>query len=152
MALLSRLAVCGLILLQPLAAADDVRLPCDQQFFTTGGSMPIRAQRELGPLLSNDSSILGPNDSRWQNATERYQNYAPPHILLVVQPGLESDIPTIVHVATALVKARSSVVNAVIKLLKRKRSATPILIVSTFLSSIADMLELRLWGSFPASR
>ena len=146
MAPLSSLAVCGLILLQPLAAADDVRFPDAQHVFTTRGSTPIRAQRELGPLLSNDSSIFGPNDSRWPNATERY------HIPLVVQPGLESDIPTIVHVATTLVKAISSVVDAVIKLLKRRRSATPILIVSTFLSSIADMLELRLWGSFPVSR
>ena len=100
MAPLSSLAVCGLILLQPLAAADDVRFPDTQHVFTTQGSTNIRAQRELGPLLSNDSSIFGPNDSRWPNATEKYQNYAPPPILLVVQPGLESDIPTTVHVAS----------------------------------------------------
>ena len=100
MALLSSLAVCGLILLQPLAAADDVCFPDTQHVFTTRGSTPIRAQHELGRLLSNDSSIFGPNDSRWPNATERYQNSAPPHILLVVQPGLETDIPTTVHVAS----------------------------------------------------
>ena len=104
MAPLSSLAVCGLILLQSLAAANAIQFPDTQHGFTTRRLTPVQAQLELGPLLSNNSSIFGPNDSRWPNATERYQNYAPPHIQLVVQPGLESDIPTIVRVVTSLLK------------------------------------------------
>lgn len=104
MALLFRLEVCGLALLQPLAAACDTRFLDTQHGLTTPDLTSVQAQLQLGPLLSNTSNIFGPTDPRWPNATERYQNYAPPHIQLVVQPGLESDIPTIVRVTMSLVK------------------------------------------------
>lgn len=104
MALLSRLAVCGLTLLQPLAAACGTRFPDTQRVFTSRDWTLVQVQLELGPLLSNTSRILGPTDYRWPNVTERYQNYAPPHIQLVVKPGVESDISIIVCVTTTLVK------------------------------------------------
>ena len=101
---LCRLAVYGLALLQPLTAAYDICFPDTQLVYTPRGLTPLQAQLELGPLLSNTSSIFGPTDPRWANATTRYQNYARPYLQLVVQPGLESDIPTIVRVTMSLVK------------------------------------------------
>ncbi|KAJ5609930.1 FAD-binding domain-containing protein [Penicillium herquei] len=58
-----------------------------------------QVQKELGSLVSLSTSIFGPEDSRWSNATERYQDYALPSIQLVVQPGEETDISTIVQYA-----------------------------------------------------
>ncbi|PYH77480.1 FAD binding domain-containing protein [Aspergillus uvarum CBS 121591] len=55
-----------------------------------------QVSRELGALVSNTTAIFGPSDPRWENATERYTTFAPPTIELVVQPGLESDIPIII--------------------------------------------------------
>ena len=92
----SRLAACGLALLQSLVAACGLLYPNGQCSFTRRDLTPEQAQRELGPLLSNTSSIFGPSDPRWLDATERYQLYAVPDIQMVVQPRLESDIPTIV--------------------------------------------------------
>lgn len=51
---------------------------------------------ELGPLLSAPSSIFGADDSRWTNATIRFQGLVRPDIQLVIQPGQESDVATIV--------------------------------------------------------
>ncbi|KAJ2999372.1 hypothetical protein NUW58_g8 [Xylaria curta] len=56
---------------------------------------------ELGPQLSQRSVIIGPNDASWANVTSRYQAYNQPHILLVIQPGREEDIPTIVKYANS---------------------------------------------------
>lgn len=100
MAPLSRVAVCGVALLQPLVAACEIQFPDTQHAFTPRALMPVQAELELGPLLSNTSTIFGPTDPRWLNATERYQNYARPHVQLVVQPGHESDIQKIVRVTT----------------------------------------------------
>ncbi|CAJ2508335.1 Uu.00g133610.m01.CDS01 [Anthostomella pinea] len=54
---------------------------------------------ELGPQLSSTSNIFGPDDARWTNATERFQALVRPDVQLVVQPGQESDVPTIVQYA-----------------------------------------------------
>ncbi|OTA57985.1 Glucooligosaccharide oxidase [Hypoxylon sp. EC38] len=54
---------------------------------------------ELGPLLSSASSIFGPDDSRWTNATIRFQELVRPDIQLVIQPGQERDVSIIVQYA-----------------------------------------------------
>lgn len=55
-----------------------------------------RIASELGPQLSNSSSIFGSQDPRWTDATERFQALVRPNIQLVVQPGEERDVATIV--------------------------------------------------------
>lgn len=85
----SRIAFCGLFaLLQPLVLAGGYYYK----------SLALSPRHELESLLSNTSSIFGRSDPRWENATERYQDYAPPQVQLVVQPGVESDIPKIVSI------------------------------------------------------
>ncbi|KAJ5689703.1 FAD-binding domain-containing protein [Penicillium macrosclerotiorum] len=81
-------------ILQPLVAAS-----LQSQYVFAQALTAAQVQRELGPLLSSITAIFGPSDPRWSNETERYRNYAPPHIQLVVQPGRESDIPIIVQYA-----------------------------------------------------
>ena len=53
-------------------------------------------QRQLGPSLSPQAVIYAQNDPRFENATMRWQVYNPPSISVVVQPGIEADIPHIV--------------------------------------------------------
>lgn len=62
-------------------------------------SLHIRSSNisaELGPLLSNGSSIFTQDDPRFANATDRYQAYKPPQFSVVVEPATEKDIATIV--------------------------------------------------------
>ncbi|KAI1350304.1 Glucooligosaccharide oxidase [Xylaria sp. FL0043] len=54
---------------------------------------------ELGPQLSNSSSIFGSHDPRWTDATLRFQALTKPNIQLVVQPAEEHDVSTIVKYA-----------------------------------------------------
>ncbi|KAL6231792.1 hypothetical protein BDW75DRAFT_233317 [Aspergillus navahoensis] len=53
-------------------------------------------QRELGDILSPESVIFGADDARYENATEPWNTVATPHIQLVIQPGEEGDVSTIV--------------------------------------------------------
>lgn len=99
----SRLAVFGLAV-QPLAFASEKNQSILSGPFGYSEQIPIvwnystlpRIQTELGPSLSNVSSIFGPDDSRWEATTERYSTLGLPDIQVVVQPALESEISTIV--------------------------------------------------------
>lgn len=53
-------------------------------------------QQELGGQISNTSAIFGPDDSRYTNATTRWNTFAVPQVQVVVEPGQESDVSTIV--------------------------------------------------------
>jgi hypothetical protein len=95
-----RLSVWGATLLFPLAG-HTMHIPTPLELnhpahFTRRQLNPDYAQQELGPQLSSSTTIFGPTDDAWANATERYSTYAPPKIQLVVIPGEESDISTIV--------------------------------------------------------
>lgn len=57
---------------------------------------PATISTQLGPKLSANSSIFAQNDTRWFNATERWQAYHQPDFLVVVEPAKESDISIIV--------------------------------------------------------
>lgn len=63
---------------------------------TRANLSPLQVSRELGPLISNASSVFGPSDSRWANATARYQQYAAPKFTVAVQVARESDVAVIV--------------------------------------------------------
>ncbi|KAL4763198.1 FAD-binding oxidoreductase [Aspergillus foveolatus] len=52
--------------------------------------------RELNDILSPGSVIFGVDDARYVNATEPWNTVATPHIQLVIQPGEEADVSTIV--------------------------------------------------------
>ena len=54
-------------------------------------------QRELNNILSPKSVIFGVDDARYVNATEPWNTVATPHIQLVIQPGEEADVSTIVR-------------------------------------------------------
>ncbi|KAI1393510.1 uncharacterized protein F4822DRAFT_423980 [Hypoxylon trugodes] len=92
----SRLLALGLLLLQPFVASFGVPHYFQSEPLTRRDLSPAKVQTELGALISKNSTIFGPTDPRFPNATERYNTAAPPHIEVVVIPGLESDIPTIV--------------------------------------------------------
>ncbi|KAF9871850.1 hypothetical protein CkaCkLH20_10784 [Colletotrichum karsti] len=55
-----------------------------------------RVRRELGSRVSKATTIFGPEDSRYEIATSRYSTFAPPNVQVVVVPGKESDVSTIV--------------------------------------------------------
>lgn len=60
-----------------------------------------QVQRELGRHLSATTSIFGPLDDRYTNATERWNTFAVPHIQVVIEPGQERDVSIIVSRASA---------------------------------------------------
>ncbi|KAL4938555.1 hypothetical protein BDV06DRAFT_225881 [Aspergillus oleicola] len=62
---------------------------------------PSQVGPALGSRLSDSSSIFGPTDPRFDATVERYDAYSAPQIRLVVQPGTEDDVATIVHYANA---------------------------------------------------
>ncbi|KAL4809572.1 hypothetical protein BDV18DRAFT_157323 [Aspergillus unguis] len=57
--------------------------------------------QDLRHLISPHSAIFGPDDNRWENATERYTTSSVPDIQLVVRPALEGDVPIIVKYCNA---------------------------------------------------
>ncbi|KIA75511.1 hypothetical protein HK57_00010 [Aspergillus ustus] len=75
--------------------------PCpDGLCLTTRASItPQQVGLELGPLLSPGSSVFGPSDPRWANATARYQEYAAPDFTVAVQVAHESDVAVVVKYA-----------------------------------------------------
>ena len=81
------------------------------QYFAAGSRIPghfrphpttpiglntTEVRRELGCRVSNTTAIFGPSDSRFDVATSRWDIYAPPQIQVVIEPGQESDVSTIV--------------------------------------------------------
>jgi hypothetical protein len=57
---------------------------------------PAQVAQELGPLLSEDASIFGPEDVRWDEADANWNEYGAPHFTVVVVAGHEADVPIIV--------------------------------------------------------
>lgn len=53
-------------------------------------------QRELGYQVSSTTAIFGPSDGRFDIATSRWTIYGKPQIQVVIEPGQESDVSTIV--------------------------------------------------------
>ncbi|KAL4767675.1 hypothetical protein BDW60DRAFT_211750 [Aspergillus nidulans var. acristatus] len=88
--------VYSLALVRPQAvastAADNPDLiPRQHQQLSTA-----QIQRELDGILSPGSVIFGVDDARYVNTTEPWNTIATPHIQLVIQPGEEADVSTIV--------------------------------------------------------
>jgi len=58
---------------------------------------PNQVAQELGPLLSKEASIFGPDDNRWDGVNVNWNEYGAPHFTVVVEAGQESDIAIIVQ-------------------------------------------------------
>lgn len=94
---LSFLAASIFAVLRAAAPAAAVTSCPDGLCLTTRATItPAQIGKELGPQLSKKAQIFGPSDARWENATERFQTFMPPTIQVVVEPGVEDDIPKIV--------------------------------------------------------
>jgi hypothetical protein len=94
--------VYSLALVRPQAvastAADNPDLiPRQHQQLSTA-----QIQRELDGILSPGSVIFGVDDARYVNTTEPWNTIATPHIQLVIQPGEEADVSTIVRLFSPL--------------------------------------------------
>ncbi|KAK2038886.1 FAD-binding domain-containing protein [Colletotrichum somersetense] len=87
-------AVLGLAVFQSLAASIPnyfERYPTTRTQLDTN-----QIQAELGKLVSKETAIFGPDDDRYDNATSRWNTFAVPQIKVVISPGQESDVSTIV--------------------------------------------------------
>ncbi|KAK3356007.1 hypothetical protein B0H65DRAFT_65379 [Neurospora tetraspora] len=98
---LHRFAVSSALLLQSLACASPE--PCLNGLchFTRNKLASRTVASELGPQLSANSNVYGPDDTQFGNCTSRYDPFFTPKIQMVVQPDSEDDIPKIVQYANA---------------------------------------------------
>ncbi|KAK6210534.1 hypothetical protein LQW54_006142 [Pestalotiopsis sp. IQ-011] len=86
----------GLVFGAPMASDSTTRGPLQKYPFTRRDLSVLTLHQELGPLLSNISTILGPDSPEWTNATTRFNIYSRPDVQAVVVPGKESDVAKIV--------------------------------------------------------
>ena len=87
---------CSLAICQTLAAGATIPRYFQTAPITRRDLSTAQVQRELGRQVSNTTAIYGPEDSRFENATERWNIAAVPKIQVVIEPGQESDVATIV--------------------------------------------------------
>jgi len=69
--------------------------------------IPVRlssaqVQRELGSRLSNTTSIIGPTTPNFVDAIARWSDYGRPKVQVVIEPGDEADVATIVSALPTL--------------------------------------------------
>ncbi|KAK6081581.1 FAD binding domain-containing protein [Seiridium cupressi] len=95
---LVQLSALILAFLQPLVAGLAVPHYFQPARFTRRDLSVAQVQQELGATVSNGSTIFGPEDPRFPNATERYSTHDIPDIEVVVVPATEADIPIIYRV------------------------------------------------------
>ncbi|KAI2639150.1 FAD-binding domain-containing protein [Hypomontagnella submonticulosa] len=99
MSLLSRTLLSGcalLALFQTFASAAAVPRYFQRHPMTRRDLSVQKVEQELSVILSNGTTMYGPQDTKWEDLIERYNTFALPDIQIVVQPGQESDISKIV--------------------------------------------------------
>jgi hypothetical protein len=89
---------CSLAIFQTLGAGSTIPRYFQTAPVTRYYLLPSQVEQELGPQLSNTTTIFGPGDSRFDNATVRWDVVAMPRVQVVIEPGQESDIPIIVSI------------------------------------------------------
>lgn len=91
-------AVCSLMLFQTLVIGAPASRPDYLQPFPSSprNLTANEVMRELGGRLSSETTIFGPSNTAYRNATERWNTLEIPNIEVVVQVGQESDIAKIV--------------------------------------------------------
>lgn len=88
--------VFSLAVFQCLAAGANIHTYFERSLTTRQRLDTKQVRAELGRRVSKETSIFGPDDQRYNDATSRWNNYAVPQIHVVVSPGRESDVSTIV--------------------------------------------------------
>ncbi|KFY07455.1 hypothetical protein V492_07117 [Pseudogymnoascus sp. VKM F-4246] len=88
--------VYSLSVLQPFAASARIPRLFRPDTTTPNNLNTTEVQRELGHQVSSTTAIFGPSDSRFDIATSRWTTYGKPQIQVVIEPGQESDVSTIV--------------------------------------------------------
>lgn len=96
---------------------------------------PQQVAKELGPLLSTQASIFGPNDTQWDAANINWDEYGAPNFNVVVQAGQEDDVPIIV---SELCRPSSITSAADVLIQIKPRSNMPIAMASTSMLGIED--------------
>ena len=84
-------------LLWSLAAGASIPRYFERQLTTRRNLTSTQVQRELGGQVSNATLIFGPDDSRFNNVTSRWTDFSKPHIQVVIEPGIETDVAKIVR-------------------------------------------------------
>ena len=87
---------CSLAVVQALVAGSTIPRYFQNLPVTRRDLSSPQIQQELGRQLSKTTTIFGPSDSRFDNATVRWNIVAVPKIQVVIEPGQESDVSTIV--------------------------------------------------------
>lgn len=90
------LQILNIALLSACASASPTSCPDGLCLMTRANISPAQVAQELGPLLSSEASIFGPNDTRFAEANENWTDFGRPTFTVVVEAGRESDISTIV--------------------------------------------------------
>lgn len=88
---------CFFGILWTLAAGASIPRYFEKHGITRRDLTSAQVQRELGGLVSNTTLIFGPTDPRFDAVTSRWTDFSKPHIQVVIEPGRESDVPTIVR-------------------------------------------------------
>lgn len=88
--------LCSLAIFQTLVAGTTIPRYFQTAPITRRDLSTTQVQRELGRRVSNTTVIFGPADGRYENATVRWNLVAVPRVQVVIEPGQESDISTIV--------------------------------------------------------
>lgn len=84
------------LLFSTLAHAAAIPTYFHQSAFTRRSLSAEEVRQELGSQVSNSTLIYGPDDPRYANATARWNDFAVPQIQVVIVPGAEDDVSTIV--------------------------------------------------------
>lgn len=104
MHIIAYLVTLGLVLISdvalaiPLVSSHAVPRSFQKHRFSRRDLDVFTIQQELGPLLFNSSSIFGPDSCKWAAATKRFNVFSRPNVEVVVVPGIEADVSTIVSV------------------------------------------------------
>jgi hypothetical protein len=93
----------SLAILQTLVAGTVIPRYFQAAPVTRRNLLTTLVQQELGPLLSNITIIFGPDDSRYDDATVRWNILADPRVQLVIEAGVEADIATIVSIKRIII-------------------------------------------------
>lgn len=88
---------CYLGLFWTLAAGASIPRYFEPNSITRRSLTSHQVQSELGVQVSNTTIIFGPGDDRFDEATSRWTGFSKPDIKVVVEPGRESDVATIVR-------------------------------------------------------
>jgi hypothetical protein len=80
----------------PSAIAAPYPFGAARQDYTNIGIRGVDIVSDLGPQLSPNASIITPDEPEFGNLTARYSAFRAPTFIVVVNPGVESDIAIIV--------------------------------------------------------